>query len=292
MIPRLAIAAARLLGDPSDRTVRGLLARVVIVALGLAMVFPLYLMFVFATHTDARIMTSPAPIWFGGALLENLRALVQLRTFFWHNLAVGLQAALLATAAQVVLCSIAGYAFAMLEFKGKDLLFALMLATLLLPGFVGMIPHRMLIDRLAWADSLRGLVIPAAAGALGIFLMRQYVSKAVSRELIEAAKLDGCSTTGIYWRIVLPVVRPALAALVLIAFLQSWNDLGRQIMTLHDMESYTANLALRSLIGNGHIPLGPVFAGAAVTTLPVMVVFALCARSLFRTLVIDSSAGG
>jgi multiple sugar transport system permease protein len=150
----------------------------------------------------------------------------------------------------------------------------------------------MLIDRLGWANTVHGLVIPAAGGALGIFLMRQYVGKAVSRELIEAAKLDGCGPTGVYWRVVLPVVRPAIAALALIAFLQSWTDVGRQLLTLHDMEKYTATLALDSLVGPGHIPLGPIFAGAAVSMVPVLIVFALCARSLFRTLVLDSSSGG
>jgi multiple sugar transport system permease protein len=271
---------------------RRLLANGLVVALGLFMLFPLYLMLVFATHTDARIMTSPAPLWFGDALQANLRDLLQRLPFFWHNLGVSLRAASLAAVLQVLCCSIAGYAFAMLAFRGKDLLFALVLSTLLLPGFLALIPHRMLIDALGWNDTVRGLVIPAASSALGIFLMRQYVGKAVSRELIEAAKLDGCSTTGVYWRVVLPVVRPAVAALALIAFLGTWNDLGRQMITLHDMKAYTAPLALRSIVGNIHLPLGPSFAGAAVTMLPVIAVFALCSRSLFRTLAVDSSAGG
>jgi multiple sugar transport system permease protein len=269
-----------------------LVNRALVVLLGLAMAFPLYLVFVFATHDDARIMSSPAPLWFGPSLRENLGGLLALRPHFLQNLAVSLEAAAATAGLQMILCSLAGYAFAMFEFKGKDLLFALILATLLLPGFLGMIPHRMLIDRLGWANTVHGLVIPAAGGALGIFLMRQYVGKAVSRELIEAAKLDGCSPTGVYWRVVLPVVRPAIAALALIAFLQSWTDVGRQLLTLHDMERYTATLALASLAGNGHLPLGPIFAGAAISMLPVLIVFALCARSLFRTLVVESSGGG
>lgn len=274
-----------------SRARRRFLSRALVVALGALLAFPLYMVFVCATHTDARLMAAPAPLWFGAALRDNLHGLLELRPFFWRNLGVSLEAAALTSALQVVLCSIAGYAFAMLEFRGKDALFTLLLVTLLLPGFLGFIPNRMLIDRLGWNDSVHGLVIPAASSALGIFLMRQYVSKAVSRELIEAAKLDGCGTTGIYWRVVLPLVRPAIAALALIAFLQSWNDLGRQILTLRRMEAYTATLAIRSMLGNGHVPLGPVFAGAAVTTLPVLVMFALCARNLFRTLAVDSSAG-
>jgi multiple sugar transport system permease protein len=258
---------------------------------GLFLLFPIYLMFVFATHTDQSITTVPAPIWFGPAFGGNLRELLTRLPFFWHNVWMSLRVAAATALLQVLLCSIAGYAFAMLHFKGKDVLFALLLSTLLLPGFLGMIPHRMLIDWLGWHDRAHGLIIPCAASALGIFFMRQYIGKAISRELIEAARLDGCSTTGVYWRIVLPIVSPALAALALIAFIGSWNDVVTPMMTMHDMSVYTAPLALRSLIGVGHWPLGPVFAGSAVVMLPVLVVFAICARWLFRSLVIDSNAG-
>lgn len=258
---------------------------------GLAMLFPLYLTFVFATHTDQSITSAPAPVWFGPALGSNLRELLTRLPYFWQNLWMSLRVAGATALLQVLLCSIAGYAFAMLQFKGKDVLFALLLSTLLLPGFLGMIPHRMLIGWLGWHDSARGLVIPAAASALGIFLMRQYIGKAVSRELIEAARLDGCSTTGMYWRIVLPVVSPALAALALIAFIGSWNDLMAQMMTLHDMQVYTAPLALSSLVGIGRVPLGALFAGAALTMVPVIAVFTLCARKLFRNLMMDSNSG-
>jgi len=273
------------------RTWRRRLSLALAVAGGVAMLFPLYLMFVFATHTDARIVTMPAPVWFGPELGANLRELLTRLPYFWHNLWMSLRVAGATALLQMLLCSLAGYAFAMLRFKGKEVLFALVLSTLLLPACLGMIPHRMLIDWLGWHDTARGLVVPAAASALGIFLMRQYTSKAISGELIEAARLDGCSTTGIYWRIVLPIVRPALAALALIAFIDSWNDLTRQLMTLHDMPVYTAPLALSSLIGLNGIPVGALFAGAAVTMLPVMVVFALCARKLFQTLAMDSSSG-
>jgi multiple sugar transport system permease protein len=135
-------------------------------------------------------------------------------------------------------------------------------------------------------------VIPAAASALGIFLMRQYIARAVSRELIEAARLDGCGTTGVYARIVLPLVAPALAALFLVAFVGAWNDLARQLMTLHDMPVYTAPMALTSMVGTGRVPLGALFAGTALSLVPVLLVFALCARSLFRNLVVDSSGAG
>jgi multiple sugar transport system permease protein len=245
-----------------------------------------------ATHTQQELTGLHTPLWFGGALVANVQELGQRLPYFWQNLWMSVRVAGMTALLQLFLCSLAGYAFAMLHFKGKNLLFGLVLSTLLLPGFVGMIPHRMLIGWLSLGDSARGLVIPAATSALGIFLMRQYIDKAVSRELIEAAKLDGCGTTGIYWRIVLPSVQPALAALALIAFVGSWNDYGAQLMTLHDMAVYTAPLALDTMIGTGGPPpLGPLFAGAALSMVPVLIVFALFARKLFQTLVIDTNSG-
>jgi multiple sugar transport system permease protein len=268
------------------------LGRALAVAGGVAMLFPLYLVFVFATHTDQEILSSPAPLWFGSALGHNVADLLVRLPTFWQNLWMSVRTAAATALLQLLLCSLAGYAFALQQFRGKDVLFALTLSTLLLPGFLGMIPHRLLIGWLGWHDTARGLVVPAAASALGIFLMRQYIARAVSRELIEAARLDGCSTTGVYARIVLPLVAPALAALFLVAFIGAWNDLARQLMTLHDMPVYTAPMALYSMVGTGRVPLGALFAGTALSLVPVLLVFALCARSLFRNLVVDSSGAG
>ena len=135
-----------------------------------------------------------------------------------------------------------------------------------------------------------GVILPAAAAAFGIFLARQFFLS-IPDEIVEAARIDGAGHLRIFLQVVLPLCRPLVAVLLLLTFLGSWNDYLRQMMTLHKMEAYTAPLALGSLVGPGRLPFGAVFAGSALTMLPVIALFALCARRLFRTLAVDSSAG-
>eukprot|EP01133_Synstelium_polycarpum_P021499 gene21499-25822_t len=143
------------------------------VAIGaLIMVAPFYFMFVFATHTSAEIYSLPPPRWFGTALLHNLE-LLQERLPFWRNIGISLYVALMTTALTLFFCSLGGYAFAMYEFRFKRPLFTLVMASMIIPSFMNMIPTFMLMDFLGWLDQPRALYVPGAAGALGIFLMRQ-----------------------------------------------------------------------------------------------------------------------
>ncbi len=148
-----------------QRSRRRHVLRALVLLGGISLLAPLYLMLVFATHTDAEIMSMPAPLWFGSHLEGNLRELFARLPHFAANLWMSLRAASTTALLQVVLCSIAGYAFAMMRFRGKDVLFALVLATLLLPGSLGMIPRLLLIEKLGWYDTVRGLAIPSAASA-------------------------------------------------------------------------------------------------------------------------------
>lgn len=253
------------------------------------MAMPLYLLFVFATHTTAEITALPTPLWFGSAFLSNMRELTDRLPFFMHNLWLSVWVASVTALLQLLLCSMAGYAFAVLQFRFKDTLFALLLATMLLPAFVNMIPHVVLFNALGWLEKPIALIVPAAVSALGIFLMRQYISKAVPLELLEAGRLDGNSTWGLYIRIVLPIIKPALAVLLLIAFIGSWNNYIAPMLAIHDMERYTIPLTLRALAGQNGLPLGMLFAGTAVSMIPLLILFALCARTLFTNLMIDST---
>ncbi|MEO8155456.1 MAG: acyltransferase family protein [Rhizobacter sp.] len=255
---------------------------------GVVMVLPLYLTLVFATHSQAELRAMPPPFWFGTAFAANLADLLAQRPFFWHNFGMSLRVAASSALLQMLLCSLAGYAFALMRFKGREALFALLLSTLLLPSFLAMIPHILLMNWLGWKDTAASLVVPAASSAIGIFLMRQYITHAVPAGVVEAARLDGCGNLGIYLRIVLPLCAPALGALGLIAFVASWNDVINPLTTMHDMAAYTAPLALRSLIGSVDAPWNALFAGAVVLMLPLLALFALCARQVFQTLSLDA----
>jgi multiple sugar transport system permease protein len=190
----------------------------------------------------------------------------------------------MSTALTLLFCSMGGYAFACFEFRFKQPLFAFVLATMLLPSFMNMIPTFMIMDALGWIDQPRALYIPGAASAFGIFLMRQFVLSTVPRELIEAARMDGCSELGIYWRIVLPLLKPALGTLGLITFIASWNNFIGPLIVMRSPENYTLPLALRSLQSPVDTEWGALMTGSAIATLPLLVLFALSSRQLIAGL--------
>lgn len=241
---------------------------------------PFYLMLVFATHSNADILSVPPPLWFGDALPQNLRILLERVPYFWHNLGWSFYVAIAITALNLLFCSLAGYAFALLDFPGRERLFGLVMATMLLPGFLGMVPTVLTMAWLGWLNEHKALIVPGACGALGIFMMRQYIGSVVPRELVEAARLDGCGEFGIFWRIVLPLTGPAMGTLGLITFIGSWNNFMGPLVVIRDMDLYTVPLALRALQGSGQTPWGAMSAGAAIAVLPLLIIFMLASRRL------------
>ena len=255
-----------------------------VVGLGaLTMLAPFYFMFVFATHSRTDIFNLPPPLFFGDHFFENLKILTT-RLPFWRNLGWSVYVAVASTALTLLFCSMGGYAFARLEFRFKGALFGLVMGTMLLPSFMGMIPSFMIMDALGWIDEHRALYIPGAASAFGIFLMRQFVETAVPRELIEAARMDGCGEFGIYWRIVLPLLKPALGTLGLVTFIASWNNFVGPLVVMRSLEQYTLPLALRSLQTPVNTEWGALMAGSAIATVPLIVLFALSSRQLIAGL--------
>jgi multiple sugar transport system permease protein len=163
-------------------------------------------------------------------------------------------------------------------------LFALVMATMLLPSFMNMIPTFLIMDALGWIDQHRGLYIPGAASAFGIFLMRQFAASAIPRELIEAARMDGCGEFAIYWRIVLPLLKPALGTLGLITFIASWNNFMGPLIVMRSADQYTLPLALRSLQSPVNTEWGALMTGSAIATIPLLILFALSSRQLISGL--------
>ena len=249
----------------------------------LIMLAPFYFMFVFATHTRTEIFSMPPPLWFGSALLENMNILTE-KIPFWKNLGWSLYVAIASTVLTLLFCSMAGYAFALMEFKFKNFLFAWVLGTMLIPSFMNMIPTFMVMDLLGWIDEHRALYLPGAAGAFGIFLMRQFASTAIPKELIEAARMDGCGEFAIYWRIVLPLLKPALGTLGLVTFIGSWINFIGPLIVMRTADNYTLPLALRSLQSPVNTEWGALMTGSAIATIPLMILFAISSRQLIAGL--------
>ncbi len=249
----------------------------------LIMLAPFYFMFVFATHSRTEIFSLPPPMFFGDDFLSNLKILTD-RMPFWRNLGWSLYVAIASTVLTLLFCSMGGYAFALFDFRYKNALFGLVMGTMLLPSFMNMIPTFMIMDVLGWIDQPRALYIPGAASAFGIFLMRQFVSSSIPKDLIEAARMDGCGELGIYWRIVLPLLKPALGTLGLITFIASWNNFIGPLIVMRSPEMYTLPLALRSLQSPVDTEWGALMTGSAIATLPLVILFVLSSRQLISGL--------
>jgi multiple sugar transport system permease protein len=155
---------------------------------------------------------------------------------------------------------------------------------MLLPSFMNMIPTFMIMDLLGWIDQPRALYVPGAASAFGIFLMRQFISSSIPKELIEAARMDGCGEIGIYARIVLPLLKPAMGTLGLITFIASWNNFIGPLIVMRTPEMYTLPLALRALQSPVDTEWGALMAGSAIATIPLLILFALTSRQLIAGL--------
>jgi multiple sugar transport system permease protein len=122
-------------------------------------------------------------------------------------------------------------------------------------------------------------------------MMRQYISSAIPKELVEAARIDGCNEFGIYWRVILPLIRPAMGTLGLVTFIGSWNNFSGALIVLRDMESFTVPLALRALQGTGQVPWGAISAGSALTVLPLLLMFSFASRRLISGLTAGAVKG-
>lgn len=178
----------------------------------------------------------------------------------------------LVTVCNVFFCSLAGYAFAKHHFYGKDKLFLLLLSAIMIPYQVNLIPGFIIIKKLGWLNSFYALIIPNMAMVFGVFLCRQYILS-IPNDLIDAAKIDGCSEFGIYRVVIFPLIKPALATLAIFTFLSQWNSFVWPLIVIHTSSMRTVPLALSVLNSQFGANFSLVMAGATVVTLPVLIVF-------------------
>ena len=185
--------------------------------------------------------------------------------------------ALAVTAGSLLFNSMAGYAFAKLRFAGREKIFSFLIAALAIPIQVAMLPLFLLIKSLGLINTLWGVIVPGLSGIFGIFLIRQY-ARSIPDELLEAARLEGAGEARIYWKIVLPLLRPILITLALFTFLGSWNDFLWPLVVLSDDSHYTLPVALANLVGEHVQDTELMMAGSVLTVLPVLLVFLLLQR--------------
>ena len=181
----------------------------------------------------------------------------------------------------LVVASMAAYPLARMSFRGKNILFGLIISTLFVPSFILLIPNFLMVDRLGWLDTLWALIIPGAASAFGVFFLRQFFSS-LPRELEEAALMEGANAWQIFVKVILPLSKPALATLALIAFLSNWNDFIWPVYVLFSPENYTLPPGLAILQGAYNIDYPVIMAGAALASIPVLILFVVCQRYIIE----------
>ena len=218
----------------------------------------------------------PPPFLPSRATLGNYRDLFG-RLSLGRALGNSLIVAAVVTLGVLLLNSMAGYAFAKLRFPGRDRLFGGLMAALVIPAPVAMLPLFLMLRSAGLVNTYLGAALPGLAGILGIFLMRQF-ARAIPDDLINAARLEGAGEFRIYWTIVLPLLRPVLATLGIVTFLATWNDFVWPLVVLTDESRYTLPVALAGLVGEHSADIELMMAGSVLTVLPVLLLFLLLQR--------------
>jgi len=259
---------------------RTYLALVAVLALS---AFPLYWMFVIATSTDEAVSSIPPTVVPGGEFVNNLREVFTLQqVYFAASLINSFIVAFVVTASTLFFCSLAGFAFAKLRFPGRDKLMIVVILTLTVPNQLGIVALYILMGKLGWNGTLLSVIAPFLVSAFGVFYMRQFIMHAVPDELIESARMDGALTMRVYWSIVLPAIRPALAVLGLLTFVATWNEFQWPLIQLNGTEFPTSMVALSDLASGNYVIYRRVLAGAFAATVPLLVLLVLGGRQIVR----------
>src|SRR5919202_6032403 len=247
--------------------VGGIVPYGVLPAMALISVFPFWWMIVASTRRSETILTIPPPLLPGSNLMTNYNDLFA-QISFWRAMFNSVFVGGVGTVLVLFFCSLGGYVFSKFQFPGKNKLFGLMLATMMIPGILGIIPSFMLMKWLGWLNTYLPLIVPGVANAFGIFWMRQYIEGAIPNDLMDAARIDGAHEFRIYWNIVFPVITPALAALAIMTFMGKWNEFFWPLVVLWDEARYTLPVALASLQNLYGQEEGVRMLGATIAILP------------------------
>jgi len=194
------------------------------------------------------------------------------------------------TVISLLVNSMAGYAFAKYRFPGRDKLFRLLLAAMVIPAQVTMLPLFLMLNKMGLVNSYFGIIIPGMASIFGIFLIRQYIFS-IPDSLIEVARIDGANDFLIYWKIILPLCKPILVTLAIFSFMGSWNDFLWPLIVMTKDSMYTLPVALAGLMGEHTQDTELMMAGSVITILPVMVIFMVLQKYYIRGIMMGSVKG-
>jgi alpha-1,4-digalacturonate transport system permease protein len=244
------------------------------------MLFPVYWMFVTAIRPSDEIFSGATSLLPTGWVWSNFRAALDAMPFLhwaWNSTVISVVAVVI-TVSLNLLC---GYAFAKFRFAGRDVLFIAVISALMIPIQVIIVPLFLLLADMSLLNSYWGVILPRAAEAFGIFMVRQFMLS-IPDELLEAARLDGATEFQIFRKIVLPLSRPIIAVLIIFTFMWRWNDFVLPLIVLTDQDMYTVQLGLNLLKGQYNIEWTSIMAIALLSLVPMLVIFAFFQRQLIQ----------
>ncbi|HEY0601888.1 MAG TPA: carbohydrate ABC transporter permease [Herpetosiphonaceae bacterium] len=254
-----------------------ILAWVALIVTMVISLWPMYWLFVTALTPTRETIKVPPDLFPINGSFENFQRLFSQARNYWRWGLNSLIVTLSVTLFHVFFDTLSGYAFAKKQFPGKNIMFWIILSTLMIPAHVTLVPLYIVTRQLGLIDSLWALILPGTADVFGIFLMRQYIQTLPS-ELEEAARIDGSSEPGVFWHVILPLSKPALGALAIFTFVRIWNAFLWPLIVLQKSINYTLPVGVNSLQGEFSTDYGLIFAGAALAALPMIVFFLVFQR--------------
>jgi multiple sugar transport system permease protein/cellobiose transport system permease protein len=249
---------------------------------------PFYMMIIMGTHFSEDLYTG-IKLLPGKYLMENFTTVMRqdFLRYYRNSIVVSVSH----TAGAVLVCSLAGYAFAKFRFKGRGFLLAFVVATLAIPYQVGMIGFVVEMRIIGWINTLLPLIFSGMANAFGVFWLTQYITASVPGEIIESGRIDGCNEFGIFFRLVFPVIRPALITISLLLFLWNWNSYMTPLVTISNAKFFTIPLSISMISSEYRTDYAARILALALGTLPIVIIFAFGSKHLIRGLVAGSVKG-
>jgi multiple sugar transport system permease protein len=275
---------------PGASTAQTILLHIVLAIGAFMMVFPFIWMILTSLKDFSQAFLIPPKIipdpWVFENYPRSLQALPFGRAYF-----NSIYITLIVVVMTLLTASMAGYAFAKIQFPGREFLFLLFLATLMIPYQVTIIPLYLIMRQIGWVDTHLALIIPGALfNAFAVFLLRQFI-RGIPRELEEAAIVDGAGRFTIYWRIVLPLLVPALSALAIFVFLGSWNSFFHPLIFLSTPDLFTVPLMLDQFRGQYTVDWTLLMAGSAIAVIPVLIVYMIGQRQIIEGITLTGLTG-
>ncbi|MEZ9319740.1 MULTISPECIES: carbohydrate ABC transporter permease [Vibrio] len=274
---------------PSERTMY-IMTKILMVMLGILLVvsaiitvFPFVWSALLSTRDRSEIFGSGISFAIGDSLMVNYAKLLEIMPF-WKAMFNSIYVAFLGTTISLLFCSMGGYAFAVFKFRGKNVLFGMLVGSMAIPPVLSLIPYFMIVKFLGLLDNHMAVWLPFTTTPFGIFLMRQHVIASIPKELLEAAKLDGAGEFRTYWSVVLPLMKPALATLAIVQFVFFWNMFMQPLVVLNNPDNYVITQALRSVQGIPNTPWGAVMLGTTISILPLVITYLFASKQMISGL--------